>query len=100
MDEGPHHVGRQIDARKGPQDMQRAPSETDTRIVFEPSYCAQNLGGFEEGAIFALNEAGGVTVNVSQEQAVDSNNQSFECTMSLSRKQAVDLLKWLTEQLT
>jgi len=68
--------------------------ETDTRIFFEPSYSS------EEGVVFAINEAGGVTVNVSEEKAMDSYNLSFTCTMSMTREQTIKLKEWLAEHIT
>lgn len=73
--------------------MNRAPNETNTRIVFETSYAV------DEGVVFATDEAGGVTVNVSEEQAVDSYNDSFTCTATLTHEQTAELLKWLTDAL-
>lgn len=58
------------------------------RIRFEPSH------SFEEGAVFSKYPTG-IIVSVSQEKAVDSYNQSFECDLTMTDEQAIQLRDWL-----
>ena len=69
------------------------PDETDSRLSLEGTY------DFEEGVIFAVLNDGGVAINVTEEQAVDSYNDSFTCTASLTVDQAVELRDWLVKMI-
>lgn len=62
-------------------------------IIFEPHHSHS----FEEGAEFVAHESG-LIVNVAQECAVDSYNQSFECSLHMSLSQTVQLRDWLNKQ--
>jgi hypothetical protein len=57
-------------------------------ILFEPKHA------FEEGSQFTV-DGDKLIVSVSDEQAVDSYNQSFTCTHTMTREQAVKLRDWL-----
>ena len=74
----------------------------EDRLHFEAA------SSLEDGATFAITDGNGyqifdrdkrtgkhVVVAVSQEQAVDSYNYTFECTTHLNQKQAVELRDWL-----
>ncbi len=50
---------------------------------------------FEEGVEFYVRADGRLSVEVAQEKAVDSHNQSFTCWGTLSREQAIRLRDWL-----
>jgi len=66
----------------------------DQTIRFEPN------NTFEEGATFAFDQRGHLLVSVSEEKAVDSYNQSFECTLTMTPEQAIQLRDWLVVQLS
>jgi hypothetical protein len=53
----------------------------------------------EDGASFTAGEQG-VTVEVSQEVAVDTGNTQIECSYVLSRAEAADLHAWLGAMLS
>ena len=63
-------------------------------VIFHPKL---DGWGFEEGAQFSV-DGDGIIVSVSEEQAVDSYNQSFECNMTMTRRQAEKLRDWLVAQ--
>lgn len=50
---------------------------------------------YEDGATFTIGESGGVVVCVSEEKAVDSYNQWFECTLTMTPEQSIQLRDWL-----
>lgn len=51
---------------------------------------------FEHGASFVWNDAKNhLYISVSEEQAVDSYNQMFECTLTADIEQAKQLRDWL-----
>jgi len=60
-------------------------AEKDGRLYFEAKGDPENV------AVFYANRDGGLTVSVSDEQAVDSYNTTFECTFYLSADQAQQL---------
>jgi hypothetical protein len=68
------------------------PDEVGDRLTLEATQC------FQEGAVFARTKDGSVVVCVSEEQAVDSYNQSFTCNMTMTPEQAVQLRNWLVMQ--
>lgn len=41
---------------------------------------------------------GGITISVSDEKAVGSYNEPFECDISLTREAAISLRDWLTRR--
>lgn len=49
---------------------------------------------FEEGADF-VKQITGISIAVSEEKAVDSYNQSFECNLTMTDAQAIQLRDWL-----
>ena len=61
----------------------------DSRLFLDTEDC------YEEGAEFIARENGGVTIEVSEEKAVDSYNASFTCTATLDLGQAIQLRDWL-----
>ena len=72
----------------------------DRTISFDPydtSFSGLNYG--EEGATFTLDARGLLIVSVSEEKAVDSYNESFECTLTMTPSQVVLLRDWLNKQL-
>lgn len=57
-------------------------------------------GGVFDGELSVTAYSGGVTLEITQEQAVDSYNHEFTCTIQLSQREKVEelvgvLTKWL-----
>jgi hypothetical protein len=61
----------------------------------KPTLRIEPSQSFEEGAVFARTDDGGLTVSVSEEKAVDSYNESFECTLTMKPEQVQQLRDWL-----
>lgn len=66
-------------------------STGDGRLYFEVA------GDPDNAAVFYANTAGGLMVAVSEEQAVDSFNETFECSIALAREDAIKLRDYLNE---
>lgn len=63
----------------------------------EVIFLEENDGGWGGEAVIFANEAGGLTVAVAEEMAVDSNNEWFECKRELSKEEAERLRDYLNE---
>ena len=61
----------------------------ENSIIFESEDC------WEDCATFVFKDDGGLIISVSQEQAVDTRNEMFECTINLSKEQTIELKTWL-----
>ena len=70
------------------------PSKRDS-IFFDPQ---EGAGADAEGASFVKTAEGRLVVVVSEEKAVDSYNESFECCLDMTAEQAAELRDWLNEK--
>ena len=64
-------------------------TEQDVRLVLP------NLSDSHEYAEFAALRNGGILIAVTEEKAMDSYNQEFECKLYASAEQATALRDWL-----
>jgi hypothetical protein len=53
-----------------------------------------------EDNLTAAKDARGICVSVSQEKAMDSYNETFECSIHLTDEQAKTLLIWLAKHVS